>query len=142
MTLASSSSASSSQHSDHQDGSQTTVDPSEGASQSPRNGLSNALFELEEHPIDESPCLKVGSRYPPDTSPQSTNESDPPLGRCHWRRHLWHYSWHSAPHQSSWHPAHDPREKCRCGKLTPTAPSMIEQQHADIKPSLLGRHLA
>ena len=38
----------------------TTVDASEGASQSPRYGSLNALFELGEHPIDESPKLKVG----------------------------------------------------------------------------------
>ena len=50
----------SSQYSSQQDGSQTTIDSLEGASQSQRNESLNALFELEEHPIDESPKLKVG----------------------------------------------------------------------------------
>ena len=37
-----------------------TVDSAEGASQSLRSGSLNALFELGEHPVDESPKLKVG----------------------------------------------------------------------------------
>lgn len=47
------------QYSSHQDGSQTTLDFSEGASLSQRNESLNAVLELGEHPIDESPKLKV-----------------------------------------------------------------------------------
>ena len=60
MPFASPQSTPSSQDSTHQDVSQTRIDTLEGASQSQRNESLNALFELEEHPIDESPKLKVG----------------------------------------------------------------------------------
>ena len=40
--------------------SETNGNLSEDASQSQRNGSSKAVFELGEHPIDESPDLKVG----------------------------------------------------------------------------------
>ena len=90
MPLASSQSTPTSQLANHQDDSQTTVDSPEGGGQSQRNESSNVLFELEEHPIDESPSLKVGFSDISDPISRATSDLCSLLGRHYRRRHLWH----------------------------------------------------